>query len=348
VKISIGILARNARPTIAATLRSLFGQTLLTTAASAGLTVEVVIVPNGCTDDTASYARSELTRLAAPLSPAVRWRVCEVTEPGKSNAWNVYVHDLSDPEADFLILLDADIEFGEPETLRRMVAALEADPHAWISGDRALKDITRKPRKSIKDRLSLGVNREYKGPEVWICGQSYCGRAAVLRKIWMPSGLPVEDGFLWQMVVTDRFTAPPDFRRVIVAPEATHYFEAVTTPGALLRHEKRITVGICINILLHDHLREQCGPELDAGALIKQRNDEDGRWLRHFLRKACSSRRWLVPRGLLFRRFHSINTVKFPKVTVVLPLATAAFALDLWLFVEANSLLRHGDAYGYW
>jgi glycosyltransferase involved in cell wall biosynthesis len=348
VKISVGILARNASPTLGATLRSLFGQTLLTTAAAAGVTVEVVVVANGCSDDTARIARAELGRLSAPLAPAVRGRAEDVTEAGKSNAWNLYVHELSDPAADFLVLLDADIEFGEPETLARMIAALKANPHAWVAGDRALKDLTRRPRKGLREHLSLGVTREYKGPEVWICGQAYCGRADVLRKIWMPAGLPVEDGFLWQMIVTDRFTAPVDFGRVILAPEATHYFEAVTTPAALVRHEKRVTAGICINVLLSDHLRERCGPALDAGTLVKRRNAEDPRWLGHFLREACQRRRWLVPPGLIFRRFHSIRALSLPRLTVTLPLATAAFGLDVWLFVAANQLLRNGGAYGYW
>src|SRR5258707_176441 len=120
VNVSIGILARNATKTIGATLRSLFTQSLLASPPP-GWTVEVILVANACTDDTVPAARAIFAELAAHTGPAVTWRVDDVEQGGKSNAWNLFIHERSAPKTDCFILLDADIELIEEDTLKNLV-----------------------------------------------------------------------------------------------------------------------------------------------------------------------------------------------------------------------------------
>src|SRR6476646_5141292 len=125
LNISIGILAHNEAAVISQTLQSLFQQNLFDDAVS-GIGIEIVVVSNGCTDETAAIARSTLDHLAQQsIHPKVQWQVCEVLQAGKPNAWNLYVHQFSNPAADYLILMDADIQFIEPQTLSSMVKTLE-------------------------------------------------------------------------------------------------------------------------------------------------------------------------------------------------------------------------------
>jgi cellulose synthase/poly-beta-1,6-N-acetylglucosamine synthase-like glycosyltransferase len=66
-----------------------------------------ICLANGCTDRTPEVARE----FAANLAEHVSFRVVELPEPGKSRTWNRFVHELSDPNTDYLILMDADIVF---------------------------------------------------------------------------------------------------------------------------------------------------------------------------------------------------------------------------------------------
>ena len=258
MNVSIGILAYNESGSISATLLSLFQQSLLNQS-EPNCAIEVVVVPNGCTDETASVARAKLEELVQTVRPGVRAVVCEVEQSGKSNAWNLYVHEFSDPAADYLFLMDADIKFLEPHTLRHMIEILEATPSAWVSVDTPVKDVEIKEKKNLLERLSVSVSKG--GSGVAICGQLYCGRASVLRGIWMPPGLPVEDGFLAAMIVTDRFTSKEVFERIVRAEAASHVFEAYTNPITLLRHEQRIIVGSTINAFIYGDLWANCNQE---------------------------------------------------------------------------------------
>src|SRR6476659_7924659 len=131
LNISIGILAYNEAAVIDQTLQSLFQQGVFNDAASE-IGIEIVIVPNGCTDDTAAIAQATLEQLAQQsIHHKVQWQVCEVLQAGKPNAWNLYIHQFSNPAADYLILMDADIQFIEPQTLSSMVKTLEVTPTAW-------------------------------------------------------------------------------------------------------------------------------------------------------------------------------------------------------------------------
>src|SRR5262245_24245425 len=113
MRISIGILAWNEESSISCTIESVLAQSLLTSGKAES--VEIICVANGCTDSTAERASQALARL--PESPAgteIRCRVEEIQRPSKENAWNQFVHELSQNDADYLVLMDGDVAILHP------------------------------------------------------------------------------------------------------------------------------------------------------------------------------------------------------------------------------------------
>jgi glycosyltransferase involved in cell wall biosynthesis len=353
LNISIGILAYNEAVTITETLQSLSQQTLFTNE-SLDLNLEIVVVPNGCTDDTASVSQKSLEELSQhAVSPKVSCKVCAVEQPGKSNAWNRYVHEFSDPAADYLILMDADIQFLNPNTLQLLVKALEAAPQAIASVDTPLKDVALKPNKSLIEWLSTAVSKQadYSGDRVpAICGQLYCARAHQLREIWMPIGLTVEDGFLRAVLATDGFTnSEQTIPRIVHAKDAFHVFEAYIGISHLLRHERRQVVGNTVNAILFGYLWANCHAGQTAGALIQRNNQQDPDWLKNLFQDAIAkSGSWIVPKDFVFRRFNLLQNLPLFKKILRLPIALIAFFVDLWVCWQANQILRSGGGLGYW
>lgn len=354
LNISMGIVAYNESGSIGKMLHSLFQQSLFSEPDS-DMVVEIVVVPNGCTDDTAIVAKDTLKELVNPsLHPNVHWRVCEIEQPGKSNAWNIYVHELSNPIADYLFLMDSDIQLLDPQTLRSMLHLLETMPEAWVAVDKPIKDVTLKENKTLIERLSASVSglsgsKAVEGGAAWICGQLYCARSEVLRRIWLPTKLPTQDAFLYTMIVTDCLKAPKDPNRVILAKSASHVFEAYTSINRLLRHEKWLIIGSTINELIYSDLLADGNKQQDAGSLIKQRNEQDPLWLNKLIQAAVKEKGWwLISLFILIRRFQSLLHKPLQKAILLFPLATMAFMADLVLSFQANLEIHQGVGFGYW
>ena len=139
--ITIGILAYNESEVIARTIGSLFAQSVFN-GRDARAQWEVVVVPNGCKDDTQARAEQALQAACAGRGD-VTWRVISLERAGKSHAWNKLVHEIAAPQTDVFVMIDADIEFGHPDTLFNCVQRLHTDSHAWAVVDLPLKDFHR-------------------------------------------------------------------------------------------------------------------------------------------------------------------------------------------------------------
>lgn len=341
MKISIGILAYNEANSISTTLVSLFRQSIFQEVDSKTV-IEVVVVPNGCTDETATISTTTLQELVqSAANRYISWRVCEVQEAGKPNAWNLYVHEFSDPDADYLFLMDADIQFLELSTLHSMIQTLEKTPDAWVSVDTLVKDVALKPQKNLMEKLSVAVSGVSGAKSVWICGQLYCGRTEILSKIWMPKGIEVEDGFLWKMIVTDLLTVPEVAERVTRANSASHVFEAYTDIPRLLRHEHWLILGNTINSFIYRDLELICNKQENAGSIIKTRNEQDPFWVDKLIESNVSKKNgWVIPKSLLLRRFTSLLEKSLHKVVLFFPIAFIAFFVDLLVCFQANNRLH--------
>lgn len=350
-KISIGILAHNESESISIILRSLYQQSLFTNPDN-NHNIEVIIVANGCTDNTVEVAQDTLSKLSAELKQnSPQWQVCEVAEAGKSNAWNLFIHQFSAPDADFFYLLDADIQLYGEATLAKMLEVLLQNPEYWISLDQPIKDVQLKQNKNLIEKLSVAVSKSSNEGQLYICGQLYCARASALRNIWMPAGLPVEDGFLTQMIISENFTIQnPTFeKRIVRVKDASHTFSAYINPFELINHEVRVVVGIVINIFLTDYFNDRCNQELTAGELIAQMNQESHLWLNNFVKKTTSQKSWwVIPISLVFRRYRSLKAHSLPKAILRIPIATLAFIVDLSVFIRANNKLQSEKVTNVW
>src|SRR5688572_2299793 len=111
--VAIGILARNEEAGIAQVIEDLGQQTLVT---DGDLVVHVHLVANACTDRTAEVALRAFD--GGPFAKlGVDTELHELAQPGKSNAWNEFVHRIVDEATDFVIMLDGDIRIPEPHSL---------------------------------------------------------------------------------------------------------------------------------------------------------------------------------------------------------------------------------------
>lgn len=348
--ISIGILAWNEEECIAATLRSLLDQTLIRGVTTGGpVQVEVIVVPNGCTDTTAEQASLALRTGAENLPPdRFTWRVEPVAQAGKVNAWNLFVHHFCRPDADLVFLMDADIRYDHRDTLSNMIAALNRHPDAAVAVDLPLKHVATKARKSLLDRISLAVSGMTQSAPGQLTGQLYCARGPLLRRVHMPLGLIVEDGFLKQMLCTDLMRIPCDNNKVIRAPEASHVFEAYTSVKDVFLNQRRQQIGHAVYTYLRDYLRERIG-EKDAGQIIAENNSRDPDWFRALIRdRVAQGGAWVMYPGAFTARWRRLRNLSPLDAFLRLPVAAAAFLVDAVVLIAANRRLRGGRLAGVW
>ncbi|MGA0420334.1 MAG: glycosyltransferase family 2 protein, partial [Phycisphaerales bacterium] len=155
IVVSIGILAYNEESSIAGTIESILEQSIVMNPPE-GWQVEIVCVPNGCTDRTAEVAGESLAALGRHgRASHVATKVVPLATPSKENAWNRFVHDLSARDATHLVFIDGDVRLLHPDTLGNLVTALCANPRAHVAAAETVKHISRQASKGIFERISM-------------------------------------------------------------------------------------------------------------------------------------------------------------------------------------------------
>lgn len=338
-RISIIILCKDESQRIGECLSSLADQSLLRT----GNLIEVLVVPNGCTDNTPAVA--EASRAVFSSLGNVAFRVEELKQGGKSRSWNIAVHQLSDPAADYLVFLDGDIELAHDQVLERLFETLVSHPSLEVVSGKPTKESARKSDQNILERLSLSAS-EATGYVNVINGSCYVAKAAPLRQVWLPNDLPGEDGFLNAVVTTEGFTAPHVVENVRQPAAPTHFYAPETLSG-FFHHERRIIVGTIINRWLIEHIR---GMALGrhAGSWIRQQNEQDPDWVDEIVAKRADGRIWVIPTEVFFHRL-----IKRPDQTHWawirdLPLRLLVFAATIPPVVGANRILKQKAASKTW
>jgi len=346
--VSIGVLAWNEAGSIATTLRSLFEQSIFQKVVERGDKIEFICVPNGCSDDTAQVAADCFAQdVPAGLEGGLTCVVKELQAPGKVNAWNEYIHRLADATADYFFLVDADISLCTPDTLWNMLRALEENPVAQVATDQPLKHVLFKEHKNLFDRISLSISGMTKAAPAQITGQLYCARGELLRRIWMPKGLVVEDGFLKQMVVSDLLSQPPDNNRVIRADDASHVFEAYTGIRDIFLNQKRQAIGHTVYVYLREYLQAHQADE-DAGQLITRMSAEDNDWFLKVINERTTGRWWVMHPGALMVRFRRLRNLSPIQAVLKFPVACLGFGMDVLVYLAANRALKTGGVKGIW
>lgn len=328
--VSIAIFAWNEERAIGGTLRSLLEQSLFAHFSRRRLRCEIVCVANGCTDQTAAVAAQVFEELHRQHPHRTAWigRAANLSQRGKINAWNRFVHELSAREARFLFMMDADIVIHRPETMWNMVRTLEDHAETTVAVDVPRKDIHFKTRHSLSERLSLAASRATLAAEAQLCGQLYCIRAAAARRIYLPKDLAAcEDGLIKTLVCTDFLAHAVRPERIRVAPDAEHTFEAYTTAGALLKNQKRQVMGQTIlHILVDRYLKELPAPERkDLRQLLQSRDQDDPLWLKRLIEQHLRRTRvaWRLYPGLLNQRFERLRKLSPMRRWRGLPAAVA-------------------------
>ncbi len=309
IVVSIGILARNEETRLGACLAGLFRQTLFAELEQRGERAEIWCVANACTDDTAAVAERHFHEAAAthPHAAAFLANAVSVRTPGKINAWNLFVHEISATESHCLILMDADIQLGETTTLWNLFHGLEENPAAHLAVGEPVKDIALKPAPTLRERISLATSRLTQGSGPQLTGQLYAIRAFTARRIRLPRDLAAcEDGFIKNVVCTDFLLKETEANRLLRVPGASHVFEAYVTAGAIIRNQKRQMIGqTFVYLLLDRYLPGLCAQEnLTLGETVRKLDEEDPQWLRRLVRYHVSETKYfwkLFPGVCTFR-----------------------------------------------
>ena len=225
----------------------------------------------------------------------------------------------------------------------------DARPALWVVNSRPRKDleVTEKPRTPIERAIVMasGTGSDYRNS---ISGQLYLARMSAVEDVWMPVGLPVEDGFLRAMVLTRLLTEPEDLRRIHGEPEIWHIYESLRTMPTLVRHQTRIVIGSAVNTALFDHLRAQPNDVATRSVLLREAARDDD-WLARML--GTSLPRWpsgFVPVHFLVKRLEGLGQGDGSGLGRKVVVTTAGFALDALVYVNAQYQMARGKGAGHW
>jgi len=352
--ISIGILAWNEEEAIGATLESLFAQTLFAKLAANGLHCEILCVTNGCTDRTPEIVSEvcEQQQAVHPHRASFIARACNIVQRGKNNAWNLFVHQLSRRESDYLILMDGDIVLQDPDTLWNMYRALELNDEAAIATDNPIKDVSLKSRKGFVERASLGASAMTQSAAAQVTGQLYCIRTPIARNIYLPRDLVAcEDGFIKSLVCTFSLMRESTPGRVVQAANASHVFQAYTSLRDILRNQKRQIIGqTIVHILVDKHLKQlSLDEKINLGETLQDKEQSDPHWLKRLIADHLRETRvfWRLYPNLLTSRFARLRRLRGIKKLMCLPIAIAGSAVTLLAAWLAWQFLKKGYT-DYW
>lgn len=343
-RIDIGIFAHNEQAHISDLIADLAKQSVFADSADV---IEVHLLANGCSDETVSRALGAVSTLPETVRPA--FRVHELPAPGKSRTWNHFVHTLSRPDADLLILADGDIRIRDRDNLSRLSAAFLGRPELSVSTSRPVKNLERFDRKlGLVERAILSGGGGLNDWRKSICGQLYAIRTDSARCVWMPIGLPVEDGFLRAMILTDCLTRSEDLRRIDGDEAVWHEYESESTLRGLVRHQTRIVVGSAINAMLFAVIRRDA-PEYEAARTLLKTAAEDDAWLARIEKRELPRRPYgYVPFSFLSKRLSSVFRNGVPRRPSAIASLGAGLALDALVYLLATvRMVRLGGA-GYW
>lgn len=342
--ISIGVFAHNEEDNILATLESLATQDIFRLAAFPSAKITVSVLANGCTDATVPIASNYLNSQSC-----FDGQVLEIKKAGKSHAWNQFIHRRESQEIDYFICIDSDIEFGSESVLSTLMIRLSCNDKAYLAVDRAKKDTELKTRRTVFERLSLLFSRFMRQGSTAVAGSLYCAKGDILRRVHMPDGLPVEDGFLRAMLVTDLFTQPDNTKRILVVDDVWHYFTPDPSLKSLFRHEERLLIGTFINSVIYGFLwAEVAAMGMDAGVLIDQKNNTQRDWLQQLIDEYKARHYFFIPRRFYFKYFSKLKNISIARRIVLFPVILIASLVRSVLLIKVERKLAKTSGIGFW
>lgn len=322
MQVDLGVFAHDEAAGIAAMVAELRAQVI-----PDGVDLRLLVLANGCADDTGARAQ------------AAGAEVVDLAQGGKSRTWNRFVHDLSRDDADLLIFCDADISLPEPDALARLITALASRPALWVLSSQPIKDTALRGPRTWVERLALKASGGLDDWKTAICGQLYAMPSRRARRFRLPVGLPVEDGFLRALVLTDGLSGPEEFSRIDGLDGLRHLYASETTLVGLIRHQERIVIGSAVNAALFAHLGA-LQPKARQAEFARLAGDEAA--LPGVLAALLPRLPYgYVPYHFLVKR---LTRVRFSR----LPIVFIGFFFDAIVFVRAQIRMFRGAGAGFW
>jgi hypothetical protein len=249
-------------------------------------------------------------------------------------------------------MMDADILIHRKETMENMLATLEVDPEATVAVDVPCKHVTRTDQPSMGYKLALAASRMTLAADGQLCGQLYAIRAEAARNIYLPKDLSAcEDGLIKVFVCTDSLSHPAWSKRIRVAPNAEHTFEAYTTARAIIKNQKRQIMGqTMVHVLVDKYLRSRSAEERhNLGPFLRAKDLSDPTWLKRLVREHLQQARyfWRLYPDLAGIRFRRLCKLRPMARLACLPAAIAVTGATLLASFLAYRALKRGSM-AYW
>ena len=343
IVVDLAILAHQEEATIASVIADVAAQSAMS---DARFDLRVWVAANGCTDRTVAVAKAAVAGL--PASVAERIGVLDLAQSGKSRTLNALIHSHLRRDAEIFVFMDGDIGLVEPDTIGRIVEGLASRPELRIFTGRPVKDIAHYGIETGPvGRLIAAGAEQLTDFRTSLAGGLYGIRASAARRVHLPIGLPVEDGFIRAMVVTDFLTVPDQLDRIDGDAGVFFIYESIRTIPALVRHQTRIVVGSAINAMLFARIRKLAPTEEAAQALLREAASDDD-WLPRALREELPR----APYGYVPFRFMTKRIRRFDRRILLQPSKLVAFlggiGLDVIAWMNASRVMMSGRAAGHW
>lgn len=274
-------------------------------------------------------------------------KVCNFEQSGKSRTWNRFVHEISDEFVDVFIMLDADIRIREAHVFSWLVDGFDNDPELRVLTSRPVKDIDFAPAKlSLVQKLISKGGGTANNWKTSVCGQLYSVRGVYLKNLWMPIGLPVEDGFLRAMVLTDFLTSFRENERIGGNESVFHIYKSIMNINELFKHQTRIIVGSAINAEIFRILRNNNFSSQEAGEFFQKISLEED-WIERIVSNNLPKVPYgYVPFHFIFKRIRNIlqDGIELNRI----PVLFIGTVFDMIIYILASVRMARGVKSGYW
>ncbi len=343
MKIEIGVFAHNEEANIEKTINNLLSQDIFENPEH---DIVCRILANGCTDNTVINAN-------AAININKQCNIIKIHDlplGGKSRTWNKYVHELARLDCEVLIFIDADIEIINKNNISKMLECINEENSPVICSSKPVKDINyfSSAKKSFLDKV-IGSSAD--GLNDWtksVCGSLYVLKGNVARLIYLPIGLPVEDGFMCALISTDFFDKTDgSVNRIENIEGIFHLYESERTLSGLINHQTRIVVGSSINSVLFGELW-RIGDKSKVQQFLKEISSDD-QWINRTIAKKLPDTKFgYVPWHFLTKRMirWSGSSHKFTIRSMII--AAVGTAFDTLVFFRAQIAMHRGAGAGYW
>jgi hypothetical protein len=170
-----------------------------------------------------------------------------------------------------------------------------------------------------------------------------------MSKIWLPVGLPVEDGFIRALVLTRSFSEPELFHRIERCDGASHQYEGESSMSKLMRHQIRVVSGSALNFILFRYLESLVTPPGDACNKLQQNIVKNPNLLKELVEKHIATSDWFViHRHFFFWRLERLKYYRGIQRITKLPILFLGFVFDLTAALGARKLFKTKRVVGFW